>query len=153
MLGAVCEGQELQMTLSRNKEVRLPSAAAAAAAAAADSTAAEDEKRTVAFTMKDQRYGAEDIEKYVKSACKPTRTVFVANINEAATTEDIIELFKHQGKVNKINFKKPKNENSKTKLCIMELESEEKAISAVMHLHNYDFMGRSLKVAFSKSVI
>ena len=58
--GVLCEGQELQVTLSRNKEVRLPSstaAAAAAAAAAGDAAAVEDEKRTVAFTMKDQRYG------------------------------------------------------------------------------------------------
>ncbi|XP_026193575.1 polypyrimidine tract-binding protein homolog 3 [Cyclospora cayetanensis] len=150
MMGAVCEGQALQVTLSRNKEVRLPSSAATASG---DSTGVEDEKRTVAFNMKDQRYGGEDVEKYVKGACRPTKTVFVANVNEEAQAEDVAALFKQYGQVLKITFKKPKNETSRTKLCIMEFESEERALSAVMHLHNFEFMGRSLKVAFSKSVI
>ena len=158
--------------------------------------------------------------------------VFVANLHEEAAAEDVAALFKRFGEVLKLTFKKPKNEASKTKLCIMELETEERvnakpaaaaaaaaavaaagvlllllllmfccccwcfavaavgggalvvllvllllllldwseynnnyccfcccccccmqALSAVMHLHNYEFMGRSLKVAFSKSVI
>ncbi|OEH76060.1 RNA recognition motif-containing protein [Cyclospora cayetanensis] len=123
MMGAVCEGQALQVTLSRNKEVRLPSSAATASG---HSTGVEDEKRTVAFNMKDQRYGGEDVEKYVKGACRPTKTVFVANVNEEAQAEDVAALFKQYGQVLKITFKKPKNETSRTKLCIMEFESEER---------------------------
>ncbi|KAL8431940.1 hypothetical protein Efla_002777 [Eimeria flavescens] len=150
MMGAVCEGQALQVTLSRNKEVRLPPAAITATG---ETAGFEDEKRTVAFTMKDQRYGGEDMEKYVKGACRPTKTVFVANVHEDASADDVSALFKQYGAVLKFTFKKPKNESSKTKLCIMELESEERALSAIMHLHNYELMGRYLKVAFSKSII
>lgn len=150
MMGAVCEGQVLQVTLSRNKEVRLPSATVTTSG---DTAGLEDEKRTVAFNMKDQRYGGEDVEKYVKGACRPTKTVFVANVHEDASADDVAGLFKQYGQVLKFTFKKPKNESSKTKLCIMELENEERALSAVMHLHNYELMGRCLKVAFSKSVI
>ncbi|CDJ59598.1 polypyrimidine track-binding protein, putative [Eimeria maxima] len=128
-MGVLCEGQELQVTLSRNKEVRLPpTATTAAAAAAADAAGVEDEKRTVAFTMKDQRYGGEDVEKYVKGACRPTKTVFVANLQEEVTEEEISSLFNKFGEINKIHFKKPKNEQSKTKLCVMELETEERVI-------------------------
>ncbi|KAL8271605.1 hypothetical protein Esti_004461 [Eimeria stiedai] len=150
MMGAICEGQALQVTLSRNKEVRLPPAPITATS---DSAGFEDEKRTVAFTMKDQRYGGEDMEKYVKGACRPTKTVFVANVHEDASADEVSALFKRFGAVLKFTFKKPKNEASKTKLCIMELESEERALSAIMHLHNHELMGRYLKVAFSKSII
>ncbi|KAL8452981.1 hypothetical protein Emag_002067 [Eimeria magna] len=138
------------VTLSRNKEVRLPPASITATS---DSAGFEDEKRTVAFTMKDQRYGGEDMEKYVKGACRPTKTVFVANVHEDASADEVSALFKRFGAVLKFTFKKPKNEASKTKLCIMELESEERALSAIMHLHNHELMGRYLKVAFSKSII
>ncbi|KAL8435697.1 hypothetical protein ACSSS7_002300 [Eimeria intestinalis] len=140
----------MMVTLSRNKEVRLPPASITATS---DSAGFEDEKRTVAFTMKDQRYGGEDMEKYVKGACRPTKTVFVANVHEDATADEVSALFKRFGAVLKFTFKKPKNEASKTKLCIMELESEERALSAIMHLHNHELMGRYLKVAFSKSII
>lgn len=174
--GAVCEGQALQVTLSRNKEVRLPSTTTTASG---DSAGIDDEKRTVAFTLKDQRYGVgrgrvqvlpsrslvsflcvralklpliirlfyclvsgvevlhaalqgEDVEKYVKGACRPTKTVFVANVHEDALADDVAGLFKQYGQVLKFTFKKPKNESSKTKLCIMELENEERVCSFLL---------------------
>ncbi|PFH32035.1 RNA recognition motif-containing protein [Besnoitia besnoiti] len=146
--GANVLGQSLQVGFSKNMEVKLPPPNSNKTEANA-----EEEKRTVAFSIKDQRYGGDDVEKYVKGSCRPTKTIFVANLDESATDEEVQKLFKEHGQVSKFTFKAPKNESAKTQMAMMEMGTEAEAVAAVMYLHNHELHGRSMKVAFSKTVL
>lgn len=137
-------GNELQVSLSRKSEVKLPSNTG---------DAVEEERRTQAFSVKEQRYGGHDVDKYMRGICRPTRTIFVANISEDVNDEQLTKLFSQFGSVKKFQFRPPKTETTKLQTAMLELDTVSDAITALMHLHNYEINGRSLKVAFSKTIM
>eukprot|EP00922_Rhytidocystis_sp_ex-Travisia-forbesii_P005465 GHVS01007971.1.p1 GENE.GHVS01007971.1~~GHVS01007971.1.p1 ORF type:complete len:421 (-),score=76.14 GHVS01007971.1:121-1383(-) len=145
---APINGRELQISFSKNHEVKMPPQS--------NQETEEDLKRTKSFGLKDQRYGAlnsaADMEKYVKGACRPTNTLFIANINEECTEEDITKLFVDICPINKFLFKDPR-EGSRTRMAMVEVPSDVEAIRALMGLHNTPIGSRSIKVAFSKTVL
>lgn len=69
-------------------------------------------------------FQGDDVEKYVKGSCRPTRTIFVANLDEHTTEEEVTKLFSEHGAVSKFTFKAPKNESAKTQMAMMEMASE-----------------------------
>eukprot|EP00921_Rhytidocystis_pertsovi_P014352 GHVQ01023287.1.p1 GENE.GHVQ01023287.1~~GHVQ01023287.1.p1 ORF type:complete len:421 (-),score=38.60 GHVQ01023287.1:936-2198(-) len=149
---APINGRELQISFSKNHEVKLRRMPPQS-----NQEAEEDVKRTMSFTLKDQRYGLVgslqgDMEKYVKGACRPTSTLFIANIHEDCSQEDVTKLFAEFSQIGKFQFRPPR-EGSRTRMAIVELASEVDAIRALMHLHNTPLNGRNIKVAFSKTVL
>jgi len=140
--GAPMFGQEIQIRFSKNTEVKLPPPSS--------NESHEDVKRTRAFQLKDQRYGGDDVEKYVKGACRPTTTVFIANIHEDVSQEEIIELFSTYGNVLKFQFRPPK-ERAKKKMAVLEMDSEATALTALCNLHNSLLHDSHIKVAFSRT--
>ncbi|KAF8821012.1 Rna recognition motif-containing protein [Cardiosporidium cionae] len=142
--GANVMGNEIQIRFSKNLEVKMPASESA--------DGCDDTQRNKEFSIKDQRYGVDDIEKYAKGACKPTQTLFVANIHGDATKDDVTKLFSAFGTVSKSQIKPPK-EGSQTLMAIVGMGSEVEALSALMQLHNTYFQSRNIKVAFSKTVL
>jgi len=148
--GAPMFGQEIQIRFSKNTEVKLPPPSS--------NDSQEDVKRTRAFQLKDQRYGVgnskadwgDDVEKYVKGACRPTATVFIANVHEDVTQEELTMLFSAYGEVTKFQFRPPK-ERSKKKMAVLEMNSESSALAALCNLHNLPLHDCHIKVAFSRT--
>ncbi len=65
----------LQIAFSKNAQVKLNSATGGGGAAPVDN-------RTRAFQPTDQRFNPMEIEKFIRSVCAPTKTLFIANLRE-----------------------------------------------------------------------
>eukprot|EP00918_Siedleckia_nematoides_P035734 GHVU01077647.1.p1 GENE.GHVU01077647.1~~GHVU01077647.1.p1 ORF type:complete len:226 (+),score=58.84 GHVU01077647.1:44-679(+) len=146
-----CEyfGKEIQIAYSKNQEVKMPPSNIL--------EQGEDlaQAKTRAFTSRDQRYGSgEAMDKYLKAACRPTNTLFVANINEAVSIEEVISAISQHGRVWKYEVRPPK-EGGTRKTAIIEMASQMEAMVALCHLHDTKIKekGDSVKLAFSKTVL
>ncbi|KEG00301.1 polypyrimidine tract-binding protein, putative [Plasmodium vinckei vinckei] len=102
------------------------------------------------FSNHDQRYGMSDQLKYVKGACKPTKTLFISNVSEEVTEECIIALFNKYDEINKFKSQ-PIKEGKKNFTATIEMNSEDTATKALMDLHNFQLKDRCMKVSFTKT--
>lgn len=155
---AVIGGNEIQIDFSKNQEVKVPSNSANYNGSNQFFNSERNEEndmdvKTRSFQIKEQRYGQlDEVEKYIKGACRPTSTLFVANVSEGVNEDDIRKLFEEFGKVNKVVFKPPK-EGSKTQMAVVSMATEVEALNGLINLHNASVNNRLIKVAFSKSVV
>lgn len=62
--------------------------------------------------------------KYVKGACKPTKTLFISNVSEEVTEECIIALFNKYDEINKFKSQ-PIKEGKKNFTATIEMNSED----------------------------
>lgn len=139
-------GKELQISFSKNMEVKMP------LPVQMQSEDVEGSKKTVQFNMRDQRYGTDEMQRYIKGACKPTKTAFIANLSLGVTEEELRDIISASGNVVKVRIKSHK-ESAKTQLALVEMETIDQTILCVMNLHNTLVRDRSIKIAFSKSTI
>ncbi|CRH01069.1 polypyrimidine tract binding protein, putative [Plasmodium relictum] len=102
------------------------------------------------FNNYDQRYLVADQVKYIKGACKPTKTLFISNVNEEVNEECIVNLFNKYGEINKLKFQ-PIKEGKKHLMITVEMNSEDMATRALMDLHNHYIKDRAIKVSFTKT--
>eukprot|EP00923_Selenidium_pygospionis_P041879 GHVN01072698.1.p1 GENE.GHVN01072698.1~~GHVN01072698.1.p1 ORF type:complete len:597 (+),score=69.71 GHVN01072698.1:144-1934(+) len=136
---------QLQIASSKNWEVKMPMRQ--------DADDEDTPRRTVEFSRKDQRHKMEDIDKYARSACRPTATLFVANIGESVSEADIVHLLTSTiAQPQRLSMRDGKAASSK-KFAIVSMPSISDAIHAVCTLHNYVLDGSSLKIAFSKMIL
>lgn len=134
-------GRQIQLAFSKNADVKLPMQK--------PTDAAEDLKRSHEFTVRDQRHKADEAEKFQKS-CPPTATIFVSNIQESVTKEEIAQLFGTVCQMNDMDLKPSKNATKK-QMSVIATNSTADAINCVAYLHNYDLKGCHLKVSFSRA--
>ncbi|SBT79843.1 polypyrimidine tract binding protein, putative [Plasmodium malariae] len=102
------------------------------------------------FSNYDQRYLMSDQVKYIKGACKPTKTLFISNVSEDVNEECIVNLLNKYGEINKLKFQ-PIKEGKKHLTITVELNSEDSATRALMDLHNFHLKDRSIKVSYTKT--
>ncbi|KJP88929.1 hypothetical protein AK88_01423 [Plasmodium fragile] len=76
------------------------------------------------FSSYDQRYLLADQAKYIKGACKPTKTLFISNVSEEVTEECMMNLFMKYGEIKKIKIQ-PVKEGKKHITITVELSSED----------------------------
>lgn len=163
-------GNELQISFSKNHEVKLPTSASSIRNGISngkfncannsndknnnDNSNEHLDNKTKTFQYREQRYSGlvDDLEKYVRGASRPTGTLFIANLHESVTELEIKKLFSTYGDVEKISFKSPRD-NSKTQMVVVAMNNELQALNALMNLHNSLLHNRSIKVAFSKTVL
>ncbi|SBS87440.1 polypyrimidine tract binding protein [Plasmodium malariae] len=62
--------------------------------------------------------------KYIKGACKPTKTLFISNVSEDVNEECIVNLLNKYGEINKLKFQ-PIKEGKKHLTITVELNSED----------------------------
>lgn len=104
-----------------------------------------------------------EVEKFVRGACSPTCTLFIANLREQIGGRQSFEPFNFGeyeirdivspfGRVNKIQMKSP-GDGSRRRYAMVEMASRHEALYALAHLHNTIIDGSNVKVAFSKVVI
>eukprot|EP01068_Selenidium_serpulae_P006019 Selendium_serpulae@DN4266_c0_g1_i1.p1 len=136
--------RQLQIASSKNWEIKMPMRN--------DDEDDDTPKRTVEFAKRDQRYKEEEHEKYTKSACRPTATLFVANIADSVTKEDLTNVLSTVTTPRTISLHEGKSTSNK-KFAIIAVASASKAVEVVCTLHNHDLHGSNIKVAFSKRVL
>ncbi|ANQ09228.1 Uncharacterized protein PCOAH_00036350 [Plasmodium coatneyi] len=102
------------------------------------------------FSSYDQRYLVADQVKYIKGACKPTKTLFISNVSEEVTEEYMMNLFMKYGEIKKIKIQ-PVKEGKKHITITVELSSEDAATRALMDLHNFYLKDRFMKVSYTKT--
>ncbi|GAW81955.1 polypyrimidine tract binding protein [Plasmodium gonderi] len=102
------------------------------------------------FSSYDQRYLIADQAKYIKGACKPTKTLFISNVSEEVTEECIMNLFMKYGEIKKLKIQ-PIKEGKKHITITVELSSEDTATRALMDLHNFYLKDRFIKVSYTKT--
>ncbi|SCO68327.1 polypyrimidine tract binding protein, putative [Plasmodium vivax] len=102
------------------------------------------------FSSYDQRYLLADQAKYIKGACKPTKTLFISNVSEEVTEECMMNLFMKYGEIKKIKIQ-PIKEGKKHITITVELSSEDTATRALMDLHNFYLKDRFIKVSYTKT--
>eukprot|EP01068_Selenidium_serpulae_P003483 Selendium_serpulae@DN3091_c0_g1_i2.p1 len=135
-------GSRINVLPSKHFEVKLP-------------MRADDEggpSKTREFLPGEQRYNkADELEKYQKSACKPTATLFVANVPDDVTKEDFDALFLGTVEIQSCSIR-PTKPGSNKRIVLLKLATPEQALNAVCTFHNADIRGSNVKLAFSKMV-
>ncbi|EUD66333.1 hypothetical protein C922_03249 [Plasmodium inui San Antonio 1] len=76
------------------------------------------------FSSYDQRHLLSDQAKYIKGACKPTKTLFISNVSDEVTEECMMNLFMKYGEIKKIKIQ-PVKEGKKHITFKVELSSED----------------------------
>ncbi|SBT77852.1 polypyrimidine tract-binding protein, putative [Plasmodium ovale] len=109
-----------------------------------------DSYKAKSFTNYDQRYLLADQAKYIKGACKPTKTLFISNVSEEVNEHCIMTLFSKYDEIKKWKFQ-PVKEGKKHLTITVELNSEDIATRALMDLHNFYLKDRSIKVSYTKT--
>lgn len=103
-----------------------------------------------------QRFSGEMETNFVsKYACRPCRVLHVTNVAAPYFNEETLaRLFRKFGQVMNVTLLYSKNSNHHTSAicgtCQVVMNSTFAAIDALVHLHNFDFLGKRLKVSFSK---
>eukprot|EP01053_Blabericola_migrator_P000939 Blabericola_migrator_1__938@NODE_1234_length_5022_cov_165_311604_g832_i1_p1_GENE_NODE_1234_length_5022_cov_165_311604_g832_i1NODE_1234_length_5022_cov_165_311604_g832_i1_p1_ORF_typecomplete_len707_score120_59RRM_5/PF13893_6/1_5e09RRM_5/PF13893_6/4_7e13RRM_5/PF13893_6/1_1e21RRM_5/PF13893_6/4_5e11RRM_8/PF11835_8/42RRM_8/PF11835_8/1_6e23RRM_8/PF11835_8/0_019RRM_8/PF11835_8/0_7RRM_1/PF00076_22/0_0024RRM_1/PF00076_22/0_00015RRM_1/PF00076_22/0_023RRM_1/PF00076_22/4_3e11RRM_occluded/PF16842_5/1_1RRM_oc len=130
--------QGIQIGFSRNAEVKLSHA-----------VGPENLKRTRAFQPQEQRYNPNEVEKFIRAACSPTCTLFIANLREDVDESTIRTLVQQYGTVTKVQLKAP-SDGSRRRFAMVEMSNKHEALCALAHLHNTYVEQNMIKVAFSK---
>ncbi|CEL99796.1 unnamed protein product [Vitrella brassicaformis CCMP3155] len=134
----------LQITFSRNFEVRLPPAGA---------ETTEDMQRTKAYSQKEQRCSGGDeqeMQKYLKNVCKPSNWLFIGNLEDHIQEDDIRMHLSPFGHPKTVQFKRPQGPTARHMMAVVEMNSLEESFSIVMNCHNTRLKERSMKISFSK---
>lgn len=80
--------------------------------------------------------------------CRPSVVLHVSNIHRSGTEEKLVQLFSQYGKVVAFKFF-PKDK----KMALIEMDSLDSAVSALVHLHNYRIAdaesGTNIRVSFT----
>ncbi|EWC77899.1 hypothetical protein C923_01394 [Plasmodium falciparum UGT5.1] len=105
---------------------------------------------TKIFSNYDQRYVLSDQGKYIKAACRPTKCLFISNLNENVNEDCVMNLFNKYGNINKLQFL-PVKEGKRHLSIIVEMNTEDMATKALMDLHNFYLKDRYIKVSYTKS--
>ncbi|SOV12189.1 polypyrimidine tract binding protein, putative [Plasmodium gaboni] len=105
---------------------------------------------TKIFSNYDQRYVLSDQGKYIKAACRPTKCLFISNLNEDVNEDCVMNLFNKYGNINKFQFL-PVKEGKRHLSIIVEMNTEDMATKALMDLHNFYLKDRYIKVSYTKS--
>ncbi|SOV12388.1 polypyrimidine tract binding protein, putative [Plasmodium sp. gorilla clade G2] len=105
---------------------------------------------TKMFSNYDQRYVLSDQGKYIKAACRPTKCLFISNLNEDVNEDCVMNLFNKYGNINKFQFL-PVKEGKRHLSIIVEMNTEDMATKALMDLHNFYLKDRHIKVSYTKS--
>lgn len=130
----------IQVVASKNWDIKMPMR----------SSDDIEPRKTMEFGQREQRYKVEETEKYKKSACKPTSTLFIANIAEDVEEEELTQLIASEAeKVRSVEIR-PSKAGSTKKTAIIGVPSPKEAVKCVCNLHNHELHGCSLKLAFSK---
>eukprot|EP00923_Selenidium_pygospionis_P024047 GHVN01041772.1.p1 GENE.GHVN01041772.1~~GHVN01041772.1.p1 ORF type:complete len:547 (-),score=52.67 GHVN01041772.1:1855-3495(-) len=106
-------------------------------------------RKTMEFSQRDQRYKADESERYQKSACRPTSTLFIANVHEDATEDDIRQLVNGAGGSITSFSMRPSKGGASKKICIIGVNSVDEAVKCICDLHNHELKLCNLKLAFS----
>eukprot|EP00923_Selenidium_pygospionis_P029148 GHVN01051980.1.p1 GENE.GHVN01051980.1~~GHVN01051980.1.p1 ORF type:complete len:131 (+),score=9.81 GHVN01051980.1:393-785(+) len=120
------------------------------------------------FSQREQRHKPDEGEKFQKSS-PPTSTVFVANIPEDSTKDEIFRLFATFGQITDMTINPSKNA-SKKQMSVLAMNSTAdvsfvlqhlrksalyfchlQSIACVACLHDYDLKGCHLKLSFSRA--
>eukprot|EP00923_Selenidium_pygospionis_P029137 GHVN01051967.1.p2 GENE.GHVN01051967.1~~GHVN01051967.1.p2 ORF type:complete len:112 (+),score=10.32 GHVN01051967.1:393-728(+) len=101
------------------------------------------------FSQREQRHKPDEGEKFQKSS-PPTSTVFVANIPEDSTKDEIFRLFATFGQITDMTINPSKNA-SKKQMSVLAMNSTADSIACVACLHDYDLKGCHLKLSFSRA--
>ncbi|ETW62805.1 hypothetical protein PFMC_01325 [Plasmodium falciparum CAMP/Malaysia] len=88
--------------------------------------------------------------KYIKAACRPTKCLFISNLNENVNEDCVMNLFNKYGNINKLQFL-PVKEGKRHLSIIVEMNTEDMATKALMDLHNFYLKDRYIKVSYTKS--
>eukprot|EP01068_Selenidium_serpulae_P006448 Selendium_serpulae@DN4390_c0_g1_i1.p1 len=137
-------GQHINISFSKCTEVKIPNVPYG--------QEAEDaaQRRTQCFEIKQQRYPANEVDKYLNMATKPTNSIFVANIHENVSEDGLTALFSAMGSLESVGFKTPRP-GTKKKMAVIKYSSVNEAVGAIAALHNHELNGVQLKIAFSLS--
>lgn len=133
------DGQVLEINFSKILDIRI-----------APQQKKIESYKAKSFSSYDQRYLVTDQAKYIRGACKPTRTLFISNVSEEVTEECMMNLFTKYGEIKKIKIQ-PAREGKKHMTITVELSSEDAATMALMDLHNFYLKDRFIKVSYTKA--
>eukprot|EP00386_Alphamonas_edax_P013862 GDKI01042681.1.p1 GENE.GDKI01042681.1~~GDKI01042681.1.p1 ORF type:complete len:239 (-),score=43.79 GDKI01042681.1:162-785(-) len=139
-------GRELQVQFSKNLEIK-------AGGNPQGPGQPEDTKRSAEYSTRDNRYTDQDVDKYLRSACRPTACLFFANVHTDTTEHELRNLFGAYGPIKQFQWKNPEpGRPASSKMGMIEMETAQDGAIALMHLHNYrQSDNRTMKVAFRKT--
>ena len=134
--GVVVFGQAIHLDYAKMKEIIIQSAE-------------ETGNKHRVFSLKERRFGSHIPERVLKSACRPTNLLHVANVGEGTTQEDIIQFIREFGVVS--GFKWVTADNTHT--ALLKMATTEDATHALLLGHNKMLKDRLLKLSFSRAGI
>jgi hnRNP-L/PTB/hephaestus splicing factor len=131
-------GKTLKVSLSKHANIQMPR------------DNASDAWMTKDFAESPlNRFRSKNAKGYNNLNYPPSATLHLSNIPADVTEDDLKDMFSDYGTV--IAFKFFANDR---KMALIQLDSQEEAVAALVGLHNYELAGRQhLRVSFTKSVI
>ena len=140
--GAQLWGSEIHLDYAKMREITLPNEGLP------DGTEIANFKFR-AYSMRERRFGSNLPERVVKSACKPTAVLHIANLSLDVTESNVRDLLGDQWPI--IGFKWLASEGS-TRMALLLMKNVQVATACLMLAHNLPLKDRQLKISFSKAV-
>jgi polypyrimidine tract-binding protein 1 len=82
--------------------------------------------------------------------CPPSSLLHVSNIPQQGTESYLKDLFSKHGKLLAFKFFVPRNDK---KMALVQMDSVQSAVEALVHLHDHRIGESNLRVSFSKNAI
>jgi polypyrimidine tract-binding protein 2 len=131
------QGKQLKVSLSKHASIQLPK------------EGLPDSWMTKDYTNSNLHRFKNPGPKSYTNVYPPTATLHLSNVPASMTAEDLTELFSQYGTV--VAFKFFEKDR---KMALLQMESQEQAVDALVGIHNRHFDGSGyLRVSFTKSVI